>query len=127
MLTKLLITALVIAACFAYLRFQSQRAATGNRQNANAETATRGSLPRQFRWLAAALIISGASAVIGFFIFEWFNGRTVLTVDVINPQTGELISYEVYKRDLQDRSFKTLNGQQIRISNNERIEITEAP
>lgn len=128
MLTKILVTVLVIVACYIYLRYQRQKAADGNRQGSSRKSAPKKtSFSAQFRWLAGGLVLLTASATIGIFIYGWVDDRRVLTVKITNPLNGNVVSYQVYKGDMQERSFETLKGQRIRISNNERIEVSEAP
>ncbi|EGH00063.1 hypothetical protein imdm_2351 [gamma proteobacterium IMCC2047] len=128
MLTKILITALVIAACFAYLRYQrGKNTATSGQTTDTPSTGSKPTLSSQFHWLAGGLILLTATAAIGFFIYNWMDNHQVMTVNIINPNSGDKVSYQVYKGDLQEHSFKTLKGQTIRISSAERIEISEAP
>jgi uncharacterized protein (UPF0333 family) len=128
MLTKILVTALVIAACFVYLRHQKQKNAAASKQaNVSESISKKNSISSQFQWLAGALIVLTACMAIGFFIYGWMDGHRVMTIKIINPQSGDVVSYQVYKGDLLERSFTTLQGQKVRISDSERIEITENP
>lgn len=128
MLTKILVTALVIVACFAYVRYQRGKNSTTTGQDSSvASSEKKPNLSAQFQWLAGGLIVLTAAAAIGFFIYNWMDDHRVMTVNIINPQSGNVVSYQVYKGDLQERSFKTLQGQQIRISSAERLEVSESP
>jgi len=123
MLTKILVTALVILGCYLYIRHQQQKSSQPTLSRKLGDTPKKA----QFRWLAVTLIGLSLSASIGFFIFNWLDDRTVMTVKITSPQSGEVITYQVYKGDMKDRSFETLQGQIVRISNSERIEISEEP
>lgn len=128
MLTKILVTALVIAVCFVYLRHQRQKnAATSKQANVSESVSKKNAISTQFQWLAGALIVLTACTAIGFFIYGWLDGHRVMTIKIINPQSGDVVNYQAYKGDLLERSFTTLQGQKIRLSDSERIEITENP
>jgi len=128
MITKILVTALVIAACYAYLRHQRQKQSTTSAQVKLPNTgANKNTVTSQFKWLAISLVVLTACAAIGFFIYNLMDDRRVLNVRITNPHSSGVVTYQVYKGDIQERSFKTLQGQQVRISNSERIEISEAP
>lgn len=127
MLTKILVTALVIVACFSYLRYQrGKNQATEAQDDSAARNTKKPSVNGQIQWLAVGLIVLTGAAAIGFFIYSWVDDHRVMTVNLINPKTGAQQSYQVYKGDLQERSFKTLQGQQIRIGNTERLEVRES-
>jgi hypothetical protein len=85
------------------------------------------SLPLPVRWLAGGLVVLVICAAISFFVYDWLDSRRVLTVKVTSPQSGEMVSYLVYKGDLNERSFETIQGQVVRIGNSERIEVSETP
>jgi hypothetical protein len=49
-----------------------------------------------------------------------------MTIRVINTSTGEIGSYRAYQSMIRGRSFVTLDGRTITVSNAERVEISEA-
>lgn len=122
MLTKILITALVILGCYTFLRFQRNKQLTqpqGKAVPAIDHRPARTSV----KWLSVALLALSLTAVTGFFIHNWLDNRQLLSVKIINPYNGETMIYQVYKGDLEDRRFKTVDGQTVRVSNSERMEI----
>ena len=128
MITKILVTALIIAACYVYLRHQRQKQIGTSAQTKSATAVTnKNTVTSQFKWLAISLVVLTACAAIGFFIYNLMDDRRVLNVKITNPHNSEVVTYQVYKGDMQERSFETLQGQQVRISSSERIEISEAP
>jgi len=128
MITKILVTALVIVACYVYLRHQRQKQDGTSVQTTLATAVTnKNTVSSQFKWLAISLVVLTACAAIGFFIYNLVDDRRVLNVKITNPHNSEVVTYHVYKGDMQERSFETLQGQQIRISINERIEVSEVP
>ena len=125
MLTKILVTALIILACFYYLRFQRNKQQIGT-QKANAATsAQKFSRTSQIAWLAGSLVALTICAAIISFVYGWFDKKQVLNVKLISPYSGEVVIYEAYKGDMNERSFETVQGKVIRIGNSERLEISE--
>lgn len=125
MLTKILVTALVILGCYAFIRFQrnkqpaqSKQAVLTGRQQAKISVAS------SFKWLAVSLVVLTLATAVGFFIYDWQDNHERVIVKVTNPHNGETVSYQVYKGDLQERSFETVQGQIIRVGNSERIEVS---
>ncbi len=126
MLTKILLTVAVIFGCYLYI--QHKRAASMTRsapvriEPEEIETPTKKSI----NWIALALVGASVIAAVGFFIYDWQDSQTLLEVKVINPSSSEETLYQVYKGDLGARSFETIQGQQVRIGNSERMEVKES-
>lgn len=125
MLTKILVTALVIFACFYYLRYQRNKQQAGTPKASAATPARKFSLTSQIKWLAGGLAVLTICAAITTFIYGWLDKQQVLNVKVTSPYSGEVVTYQVYKGDMNERSFETVQGQKIRIGNSERIEVSE--
>ncbi|OMH38058.1 hypothetical protein [Motiliproteus sp. MSK22-1] len=129
MLTKILLTALIIVGCYTYLRYKrnlEQGDISSQRLKGDDNTPTPAIPSTVVRWLATGLVFLSVAGAVGFFIYDWNDSRTLLEVKVINPQSGEQIRYQVYKGDMEERSFKTIQGQQVRIANTERLEVMES-
>ena len=62
----------------------------------------------------------------GAFIYyqRWQDDRTVLTVNLYRDGQSQPVSYEVYKFQLETRSFTTVEGVRITVADNERMEVT---
>ena len=125
MLTKLLLTAAVIAGCYLFIRYKRGEALTNQhpQQRVEAEPSPQ---RKPLNWLALGLVALTVAAAIGFFVHDYQDSQTLLDVKVINPSNGEESHYKVYKGDLGARSFETIQGQQVRIGNTERMEVKEA-
>lgn len=122
MLTKILITALVIFGCYLFLRY-SRRPAPDTRREP-ARPAVNGTA---FRRLAAGVLLLSLLAAVAAFLYGWYDDRTLLDIRVINTLTGDVVHYQAYKGDLEGRSFVTLYGQQVSIADSERLEVSPAP
>lgn len=128
MLTKILVTALIVLACFFYIRYQRHKQVSLTEQNDTLNTRSgKNSLPSPIHWLAGGLIVLTVCGATSFFIYDWLDNRQLLTVKVTSPHSGEVVTYQVYKGDMKERSFETLQGQVVRIGNSERIEVSATP
>lgn len=56
---------------------------------------------------------------------NWQDDHRVYEIKIVNPQTGNTDIFKAYKKDLQGRSFTTITGQQIKVSEMERLEFME--
>ena len=128
MFMKLLLTLGVIFVAWLVLRNRSRR----NRLPAVGQAPrlqppqTRGSerLPR----LAAYALITGmllASAVVLY--LQWRDEYRVVTVRVINTQTGQVLTYEARRGDVAQHRFQTLDGRTVYVAEIERIEVGGMP
>ncbi len=60
----------------------------------------------------------------GIIVYQDINAPpAVVTVHVINTQSGEKISYRAIKDDIQGDSFTTLDGRRIYVAGVERLEV----
>jgi len=81
--------------------------------------------PRLVYYFAVGLItimLLGA----GYYLFEvWFDGSRIITVRVINSNTGSVTSYEVRKGDVEagKSTFQTIDGRTVTLAAVERLEM----
>ena len=57
------------------------------------------------------------------YYFDWQDDHTVLTINLHRDNQSAPVSYEVYKYQLEERSFVTIDGRSIAVASNERMEI----
>ena len=57
------------------------------------------------------------------YYFDWLDDHTILTVNLHRDNLSQPVSYEVYKYQLEDRSFVTTDGRAITVASSERMEI----
>ncbi|MBK1647717.1 hypothetical protein [Rhabdochromatium marinum] len=120
MLTKLLLTVAVVLAAYTVLR------ARRTTSDARAAPAAGSGIP----WGVVRL---GAYGLIGVILLasawsvyhQWQRGREVLEVQVVNPATGASDHYQARRSEIKGRVFRTLNGQQVRIAEFERLILSE--
>jgi hypothetical protein len=131
MLTKILLTLLVIAGAWVVLRVRAKKLelppvykppAVPPPPPIDAEEA-----PSGMRITAIALLIFMLSGV-GWLLYDyWFDARRVVEVQVINSNTGAITSYDARKGDvdLRNGAFNTLSGRRVVLAAIERMEVRE--
>jgi hypothetical protein len=129
MFTKILFTVLIIAGILLYVRRQetkrSPEPATQASSSPSPQTLTR--TPSRLPLIAAYTALVLTLAIGGLFYYlNWKEDHRVMTIRVINTSTGEIDSYQAYQSMVRGRSFVTLDGRTITVSNAARIEISEA-
>ncbi len=125
MLTKILLTALVILGCYLFLRFKRSRTLAQPVARAT-EADIRRASRSPVRLLALALCLVSVLASAAYLGSRWWDGRTLLLVRVIDAGSGEVTEYQAYKADVEGRGLITIYGQRVSIAATERMEISEA-
>lgn len=119
MFLKLLLTALVIAGALLTLRMRSQKQYTASAPVLNAAQDRRPML----KFLAAgvvALMLAGAAL---YLYHQWSDAYQVVTVRVIDTRSDRATAYQVYKGDIDGRSFVTTDGRTVTLAEVERLEV----
>lgn len=124
MLGKILVTALVFGVVYVLWRHQQRQQLLEQ----NSETKKASALPHKKKSPAVKPLLMVILALFtlsstAWMVYDWRDQRTLLEVRVINPIQGTEDTYQVYKKDLQERGFTTRNGQRIRIASSERMEV----
>ncbi|RDE22549.1 hypothetical protein DV711_08125 [Motiliproteus coralliicola] len=123
MLTKILVTALVIFACYLFIRYKRGQALPAPARPKR-DSAAEQSAQKPIRMLALGLCLVSLLASGAFLGFRWWDDQRLLQVRVINADNGEVVEYQAYKGDVEGRSFITIYGQQVSIAASERMEIS---
>ena len=120
MISKILITIGVIVACMWML------AARGKPQLREIRNPAEEQRRKQFR-NAAIAFMAIMVVIAGIMLYLRVDERNaVVTVHVVNTQSGETKSYRVRKNEIRRDGFTTLDGTQVFTAGVERLEI-EAP
>jgi len=123
MITKLLFTAAIILGAYFVLKSRKAPPASVQRQIQPSSSGF-GLNSKKARWLVygfLGLMILGS----GFFIYlEWQEQYRVVSVNVVNSRTGETTTYQAHRADVdvEQRSFRTLDGITVNVADVERIE-----
>ena len=132
MISKIIITALVLTIAWAVIRKR--------RQEQSREAGTVAALPetvapstneqpetRRERqdWHFALYAFVGVIIVIGAGLYyrQWQRDHQVLTVRLIRDDETPAVSYQVYRYALEDRRFITVDGVSVIVADDERMEV----
>lgn len=125
MITKLILTLTVIAIAWLVVRNRQQRTQAIT-HDSQPEAALRGSGNPLFRWGAYMLLVMLLLGSGAYLYVQWQDHARVVTVVVVDTQTGRSVSYQARRGDIEARRFVTLDGREVSVANNERIELESA-
>jgi len=112
-LTKILVTLLVICAALFYLRSPAKGLKISGSINIGQQI-----LIRYFFYALVAIALLGSS---GYWYWDWQDGNQIVSVTIISPLVANSVVYKVRKKDISDNRIITLDGINIRLSNSERV------
>jgi len=123
MFGKLLLTAAVILGAFLAVRGRMQR-------SRDVAAAAPPSTPREplvpagtFKALSYGLVVVMVAGSLLWLYLDYEAGREVVTVRVINANTGEATTYMARRADVKGRRFTTLDGRPVTLSDVDRMEL----
>lgn len=130
MLGKLLLTLLVIAIAWQVIRKRYHDQTNAPDGSGQAPTPRPALIPAPLVRLVAYAVMALMVVGSGLYLFQgWFqNGarpRDLVEVQVVNPATGAVQSYQVQRGDIDGRSFRTLDNRVIHIAEIERLIVVE--
>ncbi|MEJ2608690.1 MAG: antitermination protein NusG [Candidatus Thiodiazotropha sp.] len=70
------------------------------------------------------LMLSGSAL---YFAIQLQDSYRLVTVRVIDTQSGRSVSYTAQRGNVADRHFETLDGREVSVADSERIELEPAP
>lgn len=123
MITKILLTIAVIMGLVMYLRRRSSTRAVNSTTSSVARHPVEPIIPRGILYIFVALMLI-SSAVI--FYYNWEKSYRIITVRVINTQSGHVDEYQVRRGEVDGRKFETINGKVVILADVERMEIDVA-
>jgi hypothetical protein len=115
--TKIIITLLVILGALFYLR---KPKASGKVQGAS-----RLGQEMMFKYVIYGLILVTMLASGSYWYWNWQDGNKVLSVTILSPLEENSVTYKVRKKDMLSDEITTLDGLNIRLSNQERVIIAK--
>jgi hypothetical protein len=121
MLTKILITAFVIALVATVSRWRTRRA-----HIPVVPLATVRAAQPPPAWLRPAAYAFGAIIVLGsatWYYTSWHDNQRVVIIRVINTGSGAVATYRAHKGSIDGRRFETTDGFTVRVADAERIEV----
>ncbi len=124
MITKILFTAAVIGIVFFLL---GKRSRSGPREAPPAKVTAQRSGPlissRFTRIAAYAVVVTMLLGMALFAYREWEDAYRIVNIRVINARTGDMVTYQAHKRDVEGRRFLTLDGRLVTLAEVERMEL----
>ena len=79
-------------------------------------------LPAGMARAIAYTVIGLMAAGSGWYLYSsWAAGNAVMTVQVVNANTGVITPYQALRRDIEGRGFRTLDGRDVRLADVERM------
>ncbi|MDO6611248.1 hypothetical protein Q4601_18800 [Shewanella sp. 1_MG-2023] len=121
MLTQILVTLLVIAGAFAYLRSGRSSKVARSEKYIAADAS-----PFFSRIVIYAMIAVSMLASASYWGWTWYDDNTVVEVTISSPIEAMSASYQVRKKDIEAQRITTVDGIQIRLSNQERVTVKAA-
>ena len=121
MLTKILFTLLVIIVVAVVFRHKNQsRAVTRKSPGDSASDSGIGIQGKTIIYaiLGLILVLSGL-----FFLLHWQDQHQIVNIQVTDG-SGVTVAYQAYKKSIQGRSFITLDGREVTLGSNDRVEMT---
>ena len=122
MITKILLTIAVIMGLVIYLRRRGAQAQTGASKTAHRRQVDP-IIPRSVLYLFIVLMLLSSSVI---FYYNWQKSYRIITVRVINTQSGHTDEYQVRRGEVDGRKFETINGKVVILADVERMEIDVA-
>jgi anti-sigma-K factor RskA len=124
MITKILFTAAVIGVVFFLLGRRShtrpQKALT-TRASSHEQSAL---ISSRFTRIAAYAVVATMVVASALFAYrEWEDAYRIVNIRVINARTGDMVTYQAHKRDVDGRRFLTLDGRLVTLAEVERMEL----
>jgi uncharacterized protein YigE (DUF2233 family) len=78
------------------------------------------------RYFAPALLVAMVTLTAIQAVRQWHQADEVLTVQVVNANTGQVTLYQARRGSLDGRQFRTVDGREIRMADVERMIILSA-
>ncbi|WP_308443277.1 MULTISPECIES: hypothetical protein [unclassified Shewanella] len=112
-LTKILITLLIIVGAMVYMRKPREKGVRASTKELGKNI--------KLRIVAYVLIGLSLTATSAYWYWDWSDGNKVVSVTIVSPMSNESVVYQVRKKDIASNEITTINGIRIRLSNQERI------
>ena len=106
-----------------YLRRRTASRSTQRSDSRSNSAPTDPIIPRAILYIFIVLMLL-SSAVI--FYYNWQKSYRIITVRVINTQSGHTDAYQVRRGEVDGRRFETLDGKVVILADVERMEIDVA-
>ena len=113
MLTKILVTLLVIAGAMFYIRQPKV-----SRTKESTQDMGKGMLVRFVLYTVLSISLLASA---GYWYWDWQDGNKVVSVTIVSPMSDDSVVYQVRKKHIANNEIITVDGIRVRLSNQERI------
>lgn len=118
MLTKILVTVLVVIAVLTFYRVKNSGRVTDAARRIEARTPADKRFGRMVAYGFAGLLILISA---GWYALYWQEQHRIITIRVIGG--SETATYKAYNKDLKGNRFESIDGKTVILGDSERIEI----
>ena len=131
MLGKILLTLTVIIIAFFFVRQRDMKGKSSPQRNTLPSTKSPdktadeedNSLSADLRLGAYMFLVLVIALGAALYYFQWQDDHSILTVRLHSDGAKEAMVYQVYKSQLAERSFTTLDGILVTVASSERMEV----
>lgn len=116
MLTKILFTAAVIFAVYAFYRVK-RRAPQQRSRAESARSASPIGRYGAYGFVAALMVVSGI-----IFTYQWQQAHKIVTIRVIDGNSKNVTVYKAYQKSIKGNRFESLDGRSVVLGEAERVE-----
>ena len=122
MITKILLTLLVVLSAYALIK--RQRANSSQQKEARPNSDNSMSFDAADLRLGAYMFIAIMFLLGAYFYYQrWQQDHQLLTIRLYSVGKQQAVEYQVFQYQLDNRSFITTDGIHVKVSSNERMEI----
>lgn len=123
MIGRILLTLAVIAIAYVFVRQRRLAEEAENKPVPVKKDKLRDELSQDLRMAAYMFMVLMVGIGGAVYYFRWQDEHTILTINLHRENQAQPVSYQVYKYQLQERSFTTIDGTHVTVAGSERMEV----
>ena len=124
MIWKLLLTGAVVLGAYLVIRARILRAREARGVVQRRPPLVPPGAVRIAAYALAVLMVAGSAFLL---LRDWGSSGDLVTVTVVNANTGGTASYRALRGDIGERRFQTLDGREVRLADVERMILEPGP
>lgn len=123
MIGRILLTLAVIAIAYVFVRQRRLAEEAEERPAPVPKDKVPDELSQDLRLAAYMFMVLMVGIGGAVYYFRWQDEHTILTINLHRENQVQPVSYQVYKYQLQERSFTTIDGTHVTVAGSERMEV----
>ncbi|MDA0688591.1 MAG: hypothetical protein O2948_08085 [Proteobacteria bacterium] len=123
MIGRIILTLAVIAIAYVFVRQRRLAEEAENKPVPVKKDKLRDELSQDLRMAAYMFMVLMVGIGGAVYYFRWQDEHTILTINLHRENQAQPVSYQVYKYQLQERSFTTIDGTHVTVAGSERMEV----